>query len=96
MSKRERFNEVCSASEFGCGEVAALQLHSPAQCLDLGVVGGAGGDHNQVADVPLELVHHNVLGIVGTLGEREAGRRNRNRDISDLAVLIWPHLLDTT
>ena len=26
--KRERSNEVCSASELGCGEVAALQLHN--------------------------------------------------------------------
>ena len=70
MSKRERY-EVCSAAELGSGEVAASQLHSPAQCLHLGVVGR--GDHNQVPDLPLELVHHNVLGIVGPLGVGEIG-----------------------
>ena len=73
MSKRDRY-EVCSAAELGSGEVAASQLHSPAQCLHLGVVGG--GDHNQVVDVSLELVHHNVLGIAGPLGEGEIEWRN--------------------
>ena len=74
-----------------CGEAAASQVHRPAQCLDLGVVGG--GDHDEVVDVSLELVHHNVLGIVGPLGEGEAGRRHRNRHIPDDLVLIWPHIL---
>ena len=62
MSKRERY-EVCSAAELGSGEVAASQLHSPAQCLHLGVVGR--GDH--VVDVSLELVPHKVHGIIGLL-----------------------------
>ena len=62
-----------------CSEAAASQVHRPAQCLDLGVVSGGGGDHDEVVDVSLELVHHNVLGIVGPLGDGEAGQRNCHR-----------------
>ena len=81
-----------SADEIG--EAAASQLHRPGQCLNLGVVGG--GDDNEVGDVPLELVHDNVLGVLETFAEGEAWWRNFYDHISDSFVLIWQNILDTT
>lgn len=72
------------------GEAAAFPFsHSATMALSLNAAAGAGDDHDEVPDVPVQVNHGQLLGVLGPLQQAETGRRDGHHNVPDLAVIIW-------